>query len=112
MSILMGVIIAIIIALVGYVAFRPLIYTRRKCNGTKKLVGLKYSLINVLVAALWGTISRPLENVLAGIGGETGRALADISNIVLCGLWLYVSLGIMMKKTKAAVRKLEQTPKG
>ena len=66
-------------------------------------MGLKYSLINLFVFVLLALIARPLENYFKGIGGNIGADLAAVSNIICFVILLYISFGIVMKKTIIAV---------
>ena len=98
--------VIIVLVFAGYVVFNPFIYTLTKCKGIKKLIGLKYSLINLVVIVLWVLVGKGLENFFLTFSGDMGKNLTAFSNIACLVIWLYISFGIVMKKTKTAVEKL------
>jgi predicted tellurium resistance membrane protein TerC len=89
----------------GYVVFSPFIYTLTKCEGAKKFIGLKYSLLNFVVFIGSALVVRPFTDLLSAIGGDTGKTLKSGLNIIWVVFCLYISLSVVMRRMKKALRK-------
>jgi predicted PurR-regulated permease PerM len=108
-SILLVLFIIFICAGVGYVIFCPFVYTVTKCRGTKRFVGLTYSLLNFIIGSVLSLIFNPLANAIEAVGGDMAKDLASALHVTWAVIWCYISFVTVMGKMKKALTEPKRT---